>query len=1614
LSQKGERFGQHSFDETIFISSYFMSRILHYSSLYHLVLRSVVILNLLLVCIWFLSSGKPARAQDGRDPGPPVRTTTTVITKSLSIHRDVAADTTLLAPLSPRFTHLTIDDGLTNNDITALLQDRQGFLWVGTRDGLNRYDGYTVITYRHEPGNPYSLPRNEVRTLFEDRDGTLWIATNDGGVTRYDPRLETFETLRHEADNPQSLGGNLIFSIHQTTDGNLWFGGPSVSGLTRYDPTTKTFSRYRGPAPGERTADLDFPRGTIMRMYNDHQDVLWLLTETALARYDATADRFQVYEVSEEQRPTAFLHTLIIDESGHFWVGGGGGLYQFEQAYGRFTPIADAPARIEVLHRDPQGVIWVGAASGLYQFDPTTQQTQLAVRHDAAVDAPLTDSNVTALLSDQNGLLWIGTRQGGLNRLDPKQQQFVRYGLATTAQSSLNAPRVQGLVDGGNGEFWAANGQTLYRLQSRGEITDTQAMQSRLSDVGQSDVGSYSFSVTQYPLPKLKEASEVNGGGEVRLLRDHRGHLWLGLVGTVVLEFDPDLATFTQYELLDGPLRPGPPPAVVALVEDDDHNLWFAVSFVGIYRLDATRAEVTAFRYRGRPDFFNDTPDNIASAAVMAMTGDTDGNLWLGYHDGTITRFTPKDERFTHYPSLSVLTRDAANSTQPVPPGDRLPSAGQGPPPVRTKPRQDLSPEALAVANPSGWVEALYWDASANLLWIGERNGLVRFDPATEAFIHYGTEAGLTNTFIVSIAQDQAGVLWLGTQYGLIRFDPERASAHTYTAHTYTVADGLQDNQFNRLAALHSTEDRMFFGGATGITSFDPSRLVGPADPAPVLLTNMRLYNVPVTVGADSPLQEALWAMDALTLQPDQQVVSFEFAALNFAAPNQNRYRYRLEGLESSWNEVADDRRFATYTSLHPGTYTFRVQGGDSNGDWYPTETTLTVRVLPQWWQTLWFRLLAVGIIMGALFGGYRYRTHAIAVRNRLLEQQVAERTAALQESEERFRGLSTSAFEAILIQQEGIIVDANEAATRLFGYAHETLVGLPITTLLQPLLPATVGDTAQIDAPDQYEMEGVQFDGRIIPLEVHMRTIPYQGQEALVVALRDLTERRATERQRQQLAALEERERIGRDLHDDLGQVMGYISMQAQTAQELLKQEKPIQAQGMLQELTEAAQSAHSSVRQFILGIRNGRAPSAWLDLFTALDLYLDQVRERHGLTVQVSLPDDVPALLLSTQVETQLLRIIQEAIANVVKHAGVDVARIVFLLQPDELQVIVSDEGRGFALPPSSNIATALTTSTHAPRNSHSAGSDQAQNATAAIDDATSPLPSLHFGLDIMRERAESVGGKLEVRSTAGRGTQVLIMMPRRLDLQPQEELRGLRVLLADDHPLYREGLRNMLSVRGIHVVGIAEDGHEAEQLAHQLLPDLILMDIEMPNCDGVAATKAIKAALPTIKIVMLTVAAGTETLLTALKYGASGYLLKNLATEQFFALLSEVLQGETVLSPKLTTSMVSTLTADQLATEAQNGAHQELTTQAARQDQTAIIAQIQQLTTRQREVLDLVVQGLTNKEIARELHITERTVKYHVGLILEQMGVQSRYDLIHLAQSVAGLMGDGESGM
>ena len=277
--------------------------------------------------------------------------------------------------------------------------------------------------------------------------------------------------------------------------------------------------------------------------------------------------------------------------------------------------------------------------------------------------------------------------------------------------------------------------------------------------------------------------------------------------------------------------------------------------------------------------------------------------------------------------------------------------------------------------------------------------GLDKLDRENEQFIHYTIKNGLSSNTVWGILEEDAspdeadGNLWLSTTWGLSRFNPQ-----TETFRNYDISDGLQGNSFLPTTSYHkSNNGEMFFGGANGFNAFYPEQIVDNPNPPPVVITDFQLANKPVPIGDDSVLQQSILETDELVLSYQDNVFSFEFAALNYRAPEKNLYKYKMEGFEEEWNEVDSSRRFATYTNLDPDDYVFRVIASNDDGVWNEEGASIAITITPPWWETTWFRiglgLLAVGLLMG----GYRWRVSSVEARSRELEAEVAERTEELQ-----------------------------------------------------------------------------------------------------------------------------------------------------------------------------------------------------------------------------------------------------------------------------------------------------------------------------------------------------------------------------------------------------------------------------------------------------------------------------------------------------------------------------------------------------------------------------------------------------------------------------------------
>lgn len=834
--------------------------------------------------------------------------------------RSYAQDRT--APLSNlKFTHLTTDDGLSQNSIYAVLQDRQGFMWFATQDGLNRYDGNTFVVHKNNPSDPETISSNYVQDLIEDDNGYLWITTLNGGVNKFDPATERFTRYRHDPDNPNSISGDRVQTVIQDSRGYLWFG-TEFSGLNKFDPVTETFTRYRNDSEGEFVDRITY-------IIEGSQGDIWFVGNGGLHHVDpqtgqitrppATIGRVQADHISE-------------DEAGNLWMvsWSPNGLVKYDPRSEQLTeyPLDDAilgGASSNLLSDGQQG-FWVPSKQGLYYFDRQTENFVHLFQHDETNPDSLNNNVVVSIYQDRADLLWLGTASGGLNILNFQQQQFGYYRHNPAKPNTLSSGTISEIYEDSDGILWVGLiPRTLDRIdRNTGQIT--------------------------HYVPDLERTNTLSTGSNlISIYKDAQGYVWLGGWNSGLDRFDERSGQFKHYQHNPDDSNSLIANHVLDIFEDRSGNLWLG-QHGGLSRFDPDTEQFT--NYLPNPD----DPTSLGHTAVRIIYQDHAGTLWLGLSGGVLSRFDEKTETFVN-----------------IMPDSRDPYSLKG-----------------------GTILALHEDRNGTL-WVGATDGLYRYHQDNSTFTHYTDNQGLPSSNIQGILEDDAGRLWISTKNGLSRFDPQ-----TETFRNYDASDGLQGNDFSSSCYAQGRSGEMFFGGSEGFNAFFPENVRDNPFVPPVVITDFKIFNKPVPISADSVLQQAIPYVDALTLSYQDTIFSLEFAALSYANPEKNHYRYKLDGFESDWNEVGSKQRLAIYTNLDPGQYVFRVQASNNDGVWNEAGVSLPITITPPWWETWWFRSMAGLAVVGLLAAGYSYRVTSLRRRTVELEQQVAQRTHELQAAKEQ------------------------------------------------------------------------------------------------------------------------------------------------------------------------------------------------------------------------------------------------------------------------------------------------------------------------------------------------------------------------------------------------------------------------------------------------------------------------------------------------------------------------------------------------------------------------------------------------------------------------------------
>ncbi|MGN6394960.1 MAG: two-component regulator propeller domain-containing protein [Mucilaginibacter sp.] len=829
---------------------------------------------------------------------------------------------------SLKFEHFGTGNGLSQVNINCIIQDSRGFMWIGSRNGLNRYDGYKFITFRYDSKNEQTLSNNMITDLAEDREGNIWVATQSG-LDMYERATGKFVRYMHDAKNPNTISNNIINRLRFDHNGKLWIATQN-GGLDCFDIKTKTFRHHIHNAADAASINDD----NVRTVFEDSENKLWIGTLSGgLSVYDSKSNSFSNYPFIDPVTKKQVARNVI-----------------------------------SIIENNQQQ-LWVGTQEdGLFLFDKTTGAVKRYI-HDDNSPNTISSNTIYCLKKDDSGQLWIGTENGGLSILNIKTGKFSNYIHDEVDNNSINGNSIYGICNDRLGNMWlgafsggvnlykkSTSSFTLYRHNSQqGSLTNDFVLalfedRDKQIWVGTDGGGLNKFNPHTGTFSSYKQQPKGKNGiaGNYVLVidQDADGDLWAGTWGNAISILNPKTQKFTYLAP-----EPGNPNSLAGnnvynLIHTRDGKTWISVFGVGLDCYDKKTKTFTHFK------FDVNKPNGLSSNYIYALYEDKEGNLWIGTSDSGLEMLDRKTNTFIQY-------------------------------------QHDESKNSLS----NNGITDIFEDDKGNL-WLATLSGLDIFNPKTKRFTVFTKKDGLPSDIAYAIRQDNGGKIWISTNGGLSVYNPS-----TKKFRNYTTEDGVQSDEFKPHSALKASDGRMYFGGVNGFNAFYPDQILKPLAFSPLVITSFQLFNKPLTIAKNandpSPLKLDISDTKTITLSHKQSVFSLEYAALDYGSPDKKQYAYKLDGFDNEWNYVGA-KTTASYTNLPPGEYTFRLKYKNSAGLWSPVKDCLQITIVPPFWYTWWFISLAGIAVLALIYGIFKLRVRSIQKHQIELERQVKERTELL------------------------------------------------------------------------------------------------------------------------------------------------------------------------------------------------------------------------------------------------------------------------------------------------------------------------------------------------------------------------------------------------------------------------------------------------------------------------------------------------------------------------------------------------------------------------------------------------------------------------------------------
>lgn len=836
-----------------------------------------------------------------------------------------------------RFKHLTNNDGLSQNLVLSIAQDREGFMWFGTKDGLNKYDGYEFIVYQNEPNNANSISSNYINELFIDKNGNLWVGTENGIVNIYNPISQSFQRIFLPISQSKSKNEEEINSIAQDKTGNIWVGTIGngifkIPFLNQKFYPNKTTHYYK-----DKYGKYPFCSNFIKKILIDDAGIIWIGTDKGLNRMDPKTESITSF-FFDIKHPNALgtendfsISAIGKTDNNYLWLGTRTGLVKFNTADNSYKVFPHHLSvfrygwgEINEISQDKQGDLWLATPGELMRFNTKTLK-YTSVKNDPLKPESISYNSISSLFLDRTNILWIGTSGMGIDYYDPKANKFGLLKRGVTTNSRVTGFSIRAILEENERFVWIS-AEVLYRWDRKtGELKSFETSSKNLDAFGNTSVWS--------------------------MIKSTDGKLWFASTeGLFVYNPKTEIAKQFKYD----PKNPKgiPHKGVSAVFEDKAGVIWIVTENFLSKMIDSEKGVFEHFKLQNNPMY--------SATKRCVIYEDGKNQLWLATKNGLLV-FDKNKELFYGYQNNPKIPNSLRNNQ------------------VNTIFPDPVKPEGF--------------------LWIGTSGGLNLFDISKQSFTHFTQKEGLPNNVIYGISSDSQDNLWLSTNKGISKYNIKIKKFRNYDTE-----DGLQSNEFNTAAVFKSAKGELFFGGINGLNYFFPDQINDNPFQPPMGITGVKVYSKSNKKNEIAEIKEIpIKRNEKITFTPHDEIIIFEFAALDFSSPNKNKYAYKLENFNDNWIYI-DNSRTATFTHLPSGNYILKVKGSNNDGLWNEEGIAIPFKVLPHWAATWWAVAIYILLFLLLFYMIRKYEMKRINMKNELeIEQKEYNTLKVLDQLKSRF-----------------------------------------------------------------------------------------------------------------------------------------------------------------------------------------------------------------------------------------------------------------------------------------------------------------------------------------------------------------------------------------------------------------------------------------------------------------------------------------------------------------------------------------------------------------------------------------------------------------------------------